>query len=402
MNNQICTFCGTQITGDQNGSMIFCTNCGSSLVNPAYQQTAVLPPPPPVFPVPKPKKGLSGGEKFWIGALIAVPIVLILGTVGVIILFGVMVSRNLPPPDKRYQPPTNQPKNAVLTFGSTGLGDGQFRNPASLAVGRDGSIYVGDGTLRIQKFDADGKFVKLWNVTESSVKTSRDYTNKVTGLAVDRSNTVYAAIDRKELLRYDGNTGKFLGKVLLEGEKWMNQKQEARILDMFMNNDDKLYVFATSFPRGEYVMTVAAGGDGQILFKDPIKNQDKTIAVPIGGGILVGVTGDIYLMASVPGNDSGKIYRFKSDGTYVDRFTWDGAPNLPWFSNNLTAIDSKGRIVAFAKGKRQLAVIDAEGVTQRTIPVDDDYPGERIVLDASDNVYVLTREKVEKYSSSGD
>jgi len=49
------------------------------------------------------------------------------------------------------------------TWGSTGTSDGQFMLPHSLAIDRDGNIYVTDtGNERVQKFNSDGSFITTW------------------------------------------------------------------------------------------------------------------------------------------------------------------------------------------------------------------------------------------------
>ena len=55
------------------------------------------------------------------------------------------------------------PSGAFLAaFGATGRGEGQFTRPASVAVDRDGYIYVADwGNERVQVLDAEGNFVQL-------------------------------------------------------------------------------------------------------------------------------------------------------------------------------------------------------------------------------------------------
>ncbi len=407
MNGQICNVCGNQITDNLNGTLIFCTNCGASLINqypnPNQQNFNPNPPVQQGFYNPKPKQPLTGKEKFGMGALIVVPILLILGTIGIIGFFVVAVSNRMPPPRTKPSPYSSpvKTKNTLLSFGTSGFGEGQFKNASAIAVGKDGSIYVGDGTLRIQKFDSTGKFVKLWNVTESTSKTNDQYSNKITNLAIDSKNTLYAVVEKKELLRYDANTGKFNGKVELNGEKWMNNRQEARVLDVFMQNDDKLAVFASSFPEGEYIITVSPEGKGEIKHKDLLKKQDKNLRVMMGGGILVSVTGDIFLLNGYIGTTKPYIYRFKSDGSYVDRFTWEGAPFSGIFSNNVLALNSKGEIYAYNSSKKQVNVLNVEGVQVRSIPIGSDY-FEKITVDAADNIFVLNRDKVEKYSPDGN
>jgi DNA-binding beta-propeller fold protein YncE len=49
---------------------------------------------------------------------------------------------------------------AIKTFGSVGQGEGQFTAPHGIALAPDGSIYVADSSNhRVVKFNADGKFV---------------------------------------------------------------------------------------------------------------------------------------------------------------------------------------------------------------------------------------------------
>ncbi len=400
MNIQICKVCGNQITDNSNGTLVFCTNCGASLINQYPNANATN---PYSLQTPKQKEPLSGREKFAMGALITIPILLILGTIGIIAFFIAVVVNKMPT-NSRYSTPYPSPaksKNTLLKFGMSGFGEGQFKNASAIAVGKDGSIYVGDGTLRIQKFDSTGKFVKLWNATESSTKTNDQYTNKITNLAIDSKNTLYAVVEKKELLRYDGNTGKFIGKVELNGEKWMNKPQEARVLDMFMQTDDKLAVFASSFPEGEYIIMVSPDGKGEIKHKDLLKAQDKSFRVLMGGGILVSVTGDIFLLNGYVGTAKPYIYRFKSDGSYVDRFTWEGAPFSSIGGNNVVAINSKGELYAYNSGKKQINVLNVEGVMLRSIPLNTEY-FEKLTVDATDNIFILSRDKVEKYSPNGN
>ena len=397
MNIQICNNCGNQITDNLNGTLVFCTNCGASLIN-EYPNPGVQ--NPYSFQKPKPKTPLSGKEKMAMGALISIPILLILGTVGIIAFFIVAFANRMPTTN-RYSTPYPSPaksKKTLLAFGTSGFGEGQFKNASAIAIGKDGSIYVGDGTLRIQKFDLTGKFVKLWNVSESSSKTNDQYTNKITNLAIDSKNTLYAVVEKKELLRYDGNTGKFIGKVELNGDKWMNKPQEARVLDIFMQNDDKLAVFASSFPEGEYIIMVSPDSKGEIKYKDLLKGQDKSFRVLMGGGILVSVAGDIFLLNGYVGTTKPYIYRFKSDGSYVDRFTWEGAPFGGIWGNNVITINSKGELYAYNMGKKQINVLNVEGVMLRSIPLNTEY-FEKITLDATDNIFILSRDKVEKYSA---
>lgn len=51
-----------------------------------------------------------------------------------------------------------------LTIGRYGTGDGEFRRPTGVAVDVAGNVYVADGdNARVQRFDANGKFIKAWS-----------------------------------------------------------------------------------------------------------------------------------------------------------------------------------------------------------------------------------------------
>jgi DNA-binding beta-propeller fold protein YncE len=53
--------------------------------------------------------------------------------------------------------------NFITKWGTPGSGDGQFTNPAGVAVDRSGNVYIADrDNNRIQKFDSNGNFITKW------------------------------------------------------------------------------------------------------------------------------------------------------------------------------------------------------------------------------------------------
>lgn len=337
---------------------------------------------------------------FWV-LMSLLGVFLMTGLIGVAVIFFA-AARNRGNDDYiRYEPrmtpsPTPKASNLLLSFGKEGLGEGEFKNADSVAVDRDGNIYVGDGTLRIQKFDANGKFLQLWNVTEGKVKADDKYFMTIDNMAIDSKNRLYAVVGGKDLLRYDAATGKFIDKIQLYGEKWVNTPQEAEIEDIVMLNDDRLAVYATSFPRGEYVIMVSPEGNQEIKFKDLLTKQTQRPANMSKGAMLVGVLGDIFLLEKMSASE-GYLYHFKPDGTYVDRFTWDGAPGLASFGEKTIILNSKGEIYAYNPKKKQISVLSTDGALLRTFPLEPDSSLNRMALDAAGNIYVVSDKKIEKF-----
>src|SRR5205823_5167874 len=69
----------------------------------------------------------------------------------------------------------------ITEFGSGGEGDGQFTWPTSIALDKDGNVYVADEWLnRISIFDKDGTFLSKWGKPGSG----DGELNKPAGLAI--------------------------------------------------------------------------------------------------------------------------------------------------------------------------------------------------------------------------
>jgi DNA-binding beta-propeller fold protein YncE len=80
----------------------------------------------------------------------------------------------------------------VKSWGDKGTAPGQFRLPHAIVIDRDNNIYVGDRTnRRIQVFDTDGKFQRMFTIdVPSDPKTRAVNGNTPTG---DRLNAVSGA-----------------------------------------------------------------------------------------------------------------------------------------------------------------------------------------------------------------
>ncbi len=100
----------------------------------------------------------------------------------------------------------------ITKWGGLGQGDGQLDcEPYSfcgVSVDANGHVYVTDGNNgRVQKFDANGKFLAKWG----SLGSGDGKFNAPFGIGVDRQGNVYVADDNKHIQKFDAN-GKFLAR----------------------------------------------------------------------------------------------------------------------------------------------------------------------------------------------
>jgi len=100
-------------------------------------------------------------------------------------------------------------KTVTAIFDATpGTGDGQFRNPDSVAVATDGSVYVGDtGNHRIQRFNAAGTFVSKWG-TEGTGDGQFRYPK----IAVATDGSIYVADSGNHRIQRFTSEGVFVSK----------------------------------------------------------------------------------------------------------------------------------------------------------------------------------------------
>jgi hypothetical protein len=107
-------------------------------------------------------------------------------------------------------------------WGSYGTGTGQFILPVTVATDRDGYVYVGElgdepggglvsSSFRVQKFDSSGSFITSWG----GQGTGHGQFSGPCGIATDRESNVYVTdslggnLDNERVQKFDSN-GKFL------------------------------------------------------------------------------------------------------------------------------------------------------------------------------------------------
>jgi sugar lactone lactonase YvrE len=92
----------------------------------------------------------------------------------------------------------------ITAWGKLGSGPGEFRTPHALAFDSRGRLFVADrGNHRLQIFDQEGKFLDAW-----------EQFSRVSGLFIDRNDTLYAIDSESNETRHPGwKTGIRIGSI---------------------------------------------------------------------------------------------------------------------------------------------------------------------------------------------
>jgi len=196
--------------------------------------------------------------------------------------------------------------NFILTWGSQGPGDGQFlfqvppAHYGSIAVDKDGYVYVTDHFNRVQKFDGNGKF--LMKFGDTGYADGKFYT--LYGVAVDDQGNVYTADWTKYEIQEFNSEGKFLQKWEVPScQLGATPFPQNLIVDeqgqLYITNDggDCIQKFDS---RGNLLQQWGRTGRGDGQFDKPLS-------------IALDTQGNIY----VTDNGNNRIQKFDSNGKFL-------------------------------------------------------------------------------------
>ncbi len=268
-----------------------------------------------------------------------------------------------PPP-----PPPTRPTEPQPFFGSEGIGPGNFKDARSIALDAEGRIYVGEYSGgRIQVFDSSGKFVTQWTA---------DPKMPLRGLTADRRGTVYV-VQKGEINRYEGTTGKFLGTTGAGGGSYD---------DVTATADGGLVAFARQ-SRDDIVRLDASGQIRQVI-KEAVSAQtdhpELSIRVAADGA------GHIYALT---GGFNDAVFKFSPDGRFMTRFGGDGDEPGLFRAPGAIAVDNQGRVyVADFKG---VQVFDPNGRYLDLIKVKGAASG--LAFNDKNELFVVARTAVYKF-----
>jgi tripartite motif-containing protein 2/3 len=238
----------------------------------------------------------------------------------------------------------------LTTFGGKGTGAGFWNDAKHLAVDGKGYVYVDDQkTGRIQRFDANGKYVSYWDVPLQS-GTGPDC------LTADRAGNVYVC-EGGQLFKYDGSTGKSLATYASPTETFGidGLRMAAATLDGGVVADD------VNSTDGDRLLIFDASGNTTASYPKLLSAQANNL---YGDTLAVDGLGNLFFLDWV----NEVVLLYGADGKYINRFGSHGR-GADQFNYPLSiAVDGQSRI--YVGDRQSIKVFDSTGryLTTYTIP----------------------------------
>lgn len=268
----------------------------------------------------------------------------------------------------------------VLTFGGTGTAPGLFQDARLVAADGSGNIYIADAkTMRIQKFDAQGKYTSQWILNDAQADARFSF---IDALSADRAGSVYVTANGK-IYKYDGATGKLLQTIT--GHNYLSALPLA---------EGGLVATASSQTKDDVVRLDADGK--QVWYKPAIISSQPDGKAPFRLHIAIDGLGNIFALQ----DEVGAVYKYTSGGQFVTKFGSKGGETGQFNADGIgfIAVDNASNVYVSDFG--ELYVFDATGRFLKTFDAFDGAggaPRDMVVTDKNEVLIVQDDNKIYKF-----
>jgi len=201
-------------------------------------------------------------------------------------------------------------KRSVLSFGSKGIGRGQFNNPSGIMVDQSGRIYVADtNNHRVQILDVIGGIKNTLVSTQPANQiidfhSSIPAEQKIVDLSIIPEKGLYALSDYQGHILRKQNKSQTLEKLSKQQDK-LDYPQA-----MYVNEAGELLIADTGNNRLQFI-----NADGTFQYRFGEKGS-KSSQFNSAQGVAISRKGYIY----VADTKNQRIQIFSNDGIYLDEF----------------------------------------------------------------------------------
>ncbi len=213
---------------------------------------------------------------------------------------------------------------SLLTFGSPGFADNQFRSPVGIAIDNQGSLYINDeGSRTIKKFEPTGVFVSRFSTYGTA---SGQFVHPV-GVATDSQDNIYVSDTGNARIQKFDHAGRFVFSFGSYGSSGTNGQLDYPVglavdkqgnIFVVDNNTSRIQKFDT---QGKFVLAWGSpgGGDGQFqptYFPGLHPSYYESVATKLGG-LAIDSSGAVYVADTA----NQRVQKFDNQGQFVAK--WD-------------------------------------------------------------------------------
>jgi predicted RNA-binding Zn-ribbon protein involved in translation (DUF1610 family) len=388
-----CSTCGAPLTINEGEIQVKCEFCGNVMVVPERfrqrQAQPVIQLATPVIQIDAsqyvdPLYTYSRRRLRGLGCYLTVLILFIVGLTTLPILITSAALKplidgifNQVPALQNIAPGVAGYASETMAFGGDGTGPGLFQNPHNIALDGSGNIYVSDyDTGRIQRFDANGKFLNTWTLDGKKPI--------IASMVADRSGNVYIVRDfafpTAAIQKFRGASGELVGT--FTGDK----QDDFESLSVLA--DGNLLAFSHRVGSDDLVKL---SPDGKVLSR-----VSKVISSQVDGSSMLSVAlgvdglGNTFVLSPY----DFVVFKFSASGKFLNRFGRQGDNRGDFRSiPDGIAVDAKSRVYVLDFGK--VLIFDADGryVDQFATPGSTTYD---IAFNDKNELFLLSGSKVHK------